>query len=65
MAGDGKVNVKGGVEGGKLLAGIWTVGSIFARNVEGGGIFVSSSNGLYGTLQGMQVTADHKGGKFP
>ena len=65
MAGDGKVNVKGGVEGGKLLAGISSVGSIFALNVKGGGFFVSDSNALHGALQGMPVKADQKGGKFP
>ena len=48
MAGDGKVNDEWGVEGGKLLIGIWYVGSIFARNMERGRTFVSDNNGLMG-----------------
>ena len=52
MAGDGKVNVEGALNGDKLLAEIRCVGAIFALNVEGGGDFVSDSNGLHGNRRG-------------
>ena len=64
LAVDGKVNIEGTLNGGKLLAGIWC-GGHFCTERGRGRIFVSDSNGLHGALQGVPVIADQKGVKFP
>ena len=53
-----------GVEGGKILTGSWCRGTVFARNAEGVGMFVSDSNGLQGNCRRCWWRADQKGGNF-
>ena len=64
MAGDVMETVEGMVEGGKMLSGIWCGGTLLARKMAGGSMFVSNSNGLHGNWKRITMPSGAEGGKI-